>query len=136
MARDDKYLYWRIDFADGKPQWQGSLIDDQAIYCDLVFLDASYNGAPNYNLDLRVQMNKDGNEDSYYQVHKNEKQVASGKNITYWKGEDNLEARIPISSIKSMIGISRSVYVRVYTGPAKVSTYMMSTKQAAIFTGL
>jgi hypothetical protein len=106
------------------------------MYCDLVFLDASYNGVPNYNLDLRIQTSKDGTSDSYYQVHKKEEQVASGKVVTYSKGEGTIEARIPISYIKSMVNGSRSVYVRVYTGPTKVSTYMMSTKRVYVYTGL
>jgi len=136
MARDDKYLYWRVDFADGKPQWQGSLIDDQSMYCDLVFVDTGYKGQFGLNLDLRIQLSKDGIPDSYYQLHKEEDVVARGQGITYFKGADNLEARIPLSSIREMITENRMVYVRVYSGPKNVMKYMMSTKKVLINTGL
>ncbi len=135
MARDDKYLYWRIDFADGKPQWQAGLIDDQSMYCDLTFTDANYKGTPWYNLDLRIQISKDGTADSYYQLHQNGV-VDRGQTINYFKGANNLEARIPLSSIREMITQNRTVYVRVYTGSKNVMKYMMSTKKVLINTGL
>jgi hypothetical protein len=135
MAKDKSYLYWRIDFADGKPQWSTMALDDQAIQCDLVFEPVSYKGAGGYQLDLRVQMNKNGKYFGLYQVHKNGTMVEKNENILYAMGPSFLEARIPLSSIQKMIGGVQSVLVRVYTGPQKVSTYMMTTKRFSVQMG-
>jgi hypothetical protein len=135
MAKDKAYLYWRIDFADGKPRWSTTALDDLAIQCDLVFNSVSYKGIGGYQLDLRLQMNKDGKYFGLYQLHKNETIVAKNENIVYAMGPSFLEARIPLSAIQSMIGGVQSVLVRVYTGPQKVSTYMMTTKSVNVQMG-
>jgi hypothetical protein len=116
VARDDRYLYWMIRFADGKPGSGTGTVNRE--------LHFSFGPDPKtgrlFFMNLRVEFGSDGVRPFIQTWHLSGNQEVHAQSVTsgcsYRTGPDFIEAAFPLSSIKQLAASFESAGIRMRTG--------------------
>jgi hypothetical protein len=116
VARDDRYLYWMIRFADGKPGSGTGTVNRELHFS---FGTDPRNGRP-FFMNLRVEFGSDGVRPFIQAWHLSGDQEVHSQPVTsgcsYRTGPDFIEAAFPLSSIKRLAASFETAGIRMRTG--------------------
>ncbi len=113
LCRDDKYLYWRIDFASDNPEVNFPKGIKDNVIMQLVFEDGS-----KYSLNIGIQYFRSGDRGSYATIWDGNKGNGfMNPGLSYKNLPSRVVGRIAISTIKKYLVGAKEVYFDISNEP-------------------
>jgi hypothetical protein len=125
MCRDDKYLYIKMDFSNGKP--------DPAFECArMLILRQNSNSTSEREVDFVVSTRKDGSSHSIMRDSREQNNYECG---SYSVGQSFIEMKFPLSKVPKYIDFSQLFNAQLVFWSAKKSSYTSQTPIINILIG-